>query len=118
MLLIGRPWAFRTAPLQRAFAEAAREAGLRLHDHNRKGEKGFFYLAPGFTTTPEGEAMRTFFRAQGNEATAAHFHDSSMEFVQRLGGGPALPRHRAAAVRRRAGGGALRAGRPDGLPRL
>ena len=88
MLLINRPWAFRTAPLQRAFAEAAREAGLRLHDHNRKGEKGFFYLAPGFTTTPEGEAMRTFFRAQGNEATAAHFHDSSMEFVQRLGGDP------------------------------
>ena len=88
MLLVNRPWAFRTEPLQRGFAEAAREAGIRLHDHNRKGEKGFFYLAPGFTTTPEGEAMRTFFRARGDEATAAHFHDSSMEFVQRLGGDP------------------------------
>lgn len=88
MLLIDRSWSFRTEGVQQEFKEAARRAELRLHDHNRKGEKGFFYLGPGFTTTPEGEAMRTFFRAQGDEATAAHFHDSSMEFVQRLGGDP------------------------------
>ena len=59
-----------------------------MHDHNRKGEKGFFYLGPGFTTTPEGEAMRTFFQAQGDEATAAFFHEASMDFVERLGGDP------------------------------
>ena len=88
MLLINRPWTFRTERLQAGFAEAAREAGLRLHDHNRKGEKGFFYLGPGFTTTPEGGAMRTFFRSQGDEATAALFHASSMDFVERLGGDP------------------------------
>ena len=88
MLLINRPWAFRTERLQAGFAEAARGAGLRLHDHNRKGEKGFFYLGPGFTTTPEGEAMRTFFRSQGDEATAAFFHEASMDFVEGLGGDP------------------------------
>lgn len=88
MLLIERHWAGRTQPLRDGFARAARAAGLRLHDHNRKGEKGFFYIEPGFTTTPEGAAMRAHFRALGDEATAACFHDSSMEFVRSLGGDP------------------------------
>lgn len=87
-LLIERRWTFRTERLQEGFARAAEEAGLSLHDHNRKGEKGFFYVAPGFTTTPEGEAMRAFFRAQGDEAMAGRFHDSSMEFARRFGGDP------------------------------
>lgn len=88
MLLINRPWTFRTQQLRDRFVEAAGEAGLRMHDHNRKGEKGFFYIEPGFTTTPRGDAMRTFFRAQGDEAMAARFHASSMEFVMSLGGDP------------------------------
>ncbi len=88
LLLIERHWSFRTEALQRAFIEAVRVAGLELHDHNRKGEKGFFYLGPGFMTTPEGEAMRTFFLAQGDAQTASHFRMSSMEFVRRLGGDP------------------------------
>ncbi|SHK08955.1 M14 family zinc carboxypeptidase [Rhodothermus profundi] len=88
LLLIERHWSFRTETLQQAFAEAARAAGLELHDHNRKGEKGFFYLGPGFMTTPEGEAMRTFFLAQGDPDTAAHFRMSSMEFTRSLGGDP------------------------------
>ena len=32
--------------------------------------------------------MRTYFRAQGDEAMARRFHDSSMEFVMGLGGDP------------------------------
>ncbi len=88
MLLINRPWTFRTQALRDAFRQAAADAGLRMHDHNRKGEKGFFYVEPGFTTTPEGAAMRAFFRAQGDEAMAARFHQSSMEFVMGLGGDP------------------------------
>jgi hypothetical protein len=83
-LLIERRWGFRTEALREGFREAARAEGLGLHDHNRLGEKGFFYLGPGFNTTPEGAAMRTFFRAQGDEETAARFHDSSMEFVRSL----------------------------------
>lgn len=88
LLLIERHWSFRTRGLQDGFAEAARAAGLPLHDHNRKGEKGFFYLAPGFNTTPEGEAMRCYFEAFGDEAMAARFHSSSMEWVRSLGGDP------------------------------
>lgn len=88
MLLIERHWAFRTQPLRDAFVRAAADAGLLMHDHNRKGEKGFFYIEPGFTTTPEGAAMRAFFRAQDDEAMAQRFHDSSMEFARSLGGDP------------------------------
>jgi len=87
-LLINRPWTFRTDALQDGFRAAAAEEGLRMHDHNRKGEKGFFWIAPGFTTTPRGDAMRTFFRAQGDAEMAARFHDSSMECVMGLGGDP------------------------------
>jgi hypothetical protein len=87
-LLIERRWGFRTGALRERFREAARDEGLAMHDHNRFGEKGFFYLGPGFNTTPEGAAMRTFFRAQGDDETAAYFHDSSMEFVRSLGGDP------------------------------
>lgn len=88
LLLIERHWSFRTAALQQAFANAVQAVGLDLHDHNRQGEKGFFYLGPGFMTTPEGEAMRTFFEAQGDLRTAASFRESSMEFVRHLGGDP------------------------------
>jgi hypothetical protein len=59
-----------------------------MHDHNRKGEKGFFWIEPGFQTTPRGDAMRTFFQAQDDPETARKFHDSSMEFVMGLGGDP------------------------------
>ena len=88
MLLIERHWTFRTQALRDGFTTAAREAGLAMHDHNRKGEKGFFYVEPGFTTTPEGEAMRAYFRAQDDPEMAGRFHDSSMEFVRGLGGDP------------------------------
>ena len=88
MLLINRPWTFRTQSLRDDFEAAAAAKGLPLHDHNRKGEKGFFWIEPGFQTTPRGDAMRTYFRAQGDSAMAERFHDSSMEFVASLGGDP------------------------------
>lgn len=87
-LLIERHWGFRTGALQEALRAEAERMDLGLHDHNRKGEKGFFYLGPGFNTTPEGTAMRTFFRAQQQPAEARRFHQSSMEFVRSLGGDP------------------------------
>jgi hypothetical protein len=88
MLLIEKNWSYRTEALQGGFAAAAAKLGLRLHDHNRKGEKGFFSIAPGYTTTPEGVAMRTYFQSHGQAETAALFQDSSMEFVRSLGGDP------------------------------
>jgi len=86
MLLIERTWIDRTAGLRAGFQEAARNAGLGLHDHDRKGEKGFEYIGPGFTTTPRGAAMREYFR--DDPETAGKFHDSSMEQVRKLGGDP------------------------------
>ncbi len=88
LLLIDRRWGYRTGLLQVRFRAAVREERLSFHDHNRQGEKGFFYLGPGFWTTPEGSAMRSFFLARGDAETAARFHDSSMEFVRSLGGDP------------------------------
>ncbi len=88
LLLIERTWAFRTQPLRDSYAEAVRKERLSLFDKNRKGEKGFFYLEPGFWTTPESTAMQTFFRSHGDEATAAQFKRSSMEYVRSLGGDP------------------------------
>ncbi len=88
MLLIERHWTHRTQALRDGFCTAARAAGLGLHDHNRKGEKGFFYVEPGFTTTPEGAAMRAYFRARRRPAMADKFHGSSMEHVRSLGGDP------------------------------
>lgn len=88
MLLIERNWSYRTSLLQEGFESVVHAAGMDMHDHNRKGEKGFFYIAPGFTTTPEGAAMRTYFLSHGQADTAALFSDSSMEFVRSLGGDP------------------------------
>lgn len=88
MLLINRPWTFRTQSLRDEFVAAAEANGLPLHDHNRKGEKGFFWIEPGFQTTPRGDAMRTYFGALGDSAMAERFHKSSMEFVASLGGDP------------------------------
>lgn len=88
LLLIDRRWGYRTAHLQERFWTAVREEDMPLHDQNRQGEKGFFYLGPGFWTTPDGEAMRAFFESKDDRATAVLFHDSSMEFVRSLGGDP------------------------------
>ena len=88
LLLINRPWAFRTEALQRGYRDAAAEAGLGMHDHNRKGEKGFFWIAPGFQTTPRGDAMRSYFRSRGDDEMADRFHSSSMEMMMDAGGDP------------------------------
>lgn len=88
LLLIHPHWSFRTDGLQALYRDATAQAGLALHDHNRQGEKGFFWIGPGFTTTPNGEGMRAYFRAQNDPEMAERFLDSSMEFVEALGGMP------------------------------
>lgn len=88
LLLVERHWIDRTEELRERFRALVDRAGLRLHDHDRGGEKGFRYIAPGFTTTPEGRAMSRHFREKGDPETAEKFHLSSMEFARELGGGP------------------------------
>lgn len=90
LLLIEKEWIDVPAaePLKRGFGEAARTAGLRLHDHDRGGEKGFRYGGPGFWTTPEGRAMRQHFLDAGDFETAAKFFLSSMETAVLVGRDP------------------------------
>lgn len=88
MLLINTRWIDRTVELRRTFVANAQEEGLGLHSHDRKGEKGFDYIGPGFTTTPRGRAMQTYFLERDDAETAQKFKLSSMEFVQDLGGDP------------------------------
>lgn len=90
MLLIERHWTNRSeiTALREGFTAALRQVGLGLHDHDRRGEKGFLHLGPGFTTTPEGRAMQQHFKSIGQPQMASLFHLSSMEFIRSLGGDP------------------------------
>ena len=86
--LIGREFISSTGPLREILANHAGNLGFPLHDMERHGDKGFTRIAPGFCTTPQSDAMREHFLAQGDRQTAEHFKLNSMEFVQRLGGNP------------------------------
>lgn len=88
LLLIERGWVERTARLREIYGDVMRRELRRLHDHDRGGEKGFETIGPGFTTTPRGTAMREHFESIGDPSTAALFRQSSMEWVQSLGGDP------------------------------
>jgi hypothetical protein len=88
LLLIERHWIDRTVALRERFRETVDDHDLGLHDHDRGGEKGFLYIGPGFSTTPEGSAMRDHFLSRGDETMASKFHQSSMEFVRSLNGDP------------------------------
>ena len=81
LLLVEKRWlgTDRDGDLRAGFADAAADAGLRLHDHDRGGDKGFRYGGPGFWSTPEGAAMRQHFLDRDDPETAALFRRSSME---------------------------------------
>ena len=89
LLLVERYWAAanrgRFETLKSGFRDAASGAGLRLHDHDRQGDKGFRYYGPGFQSTPEGAAMRAHFEAAGDPETAGLFFLSSMETARITG---------------------------------
>jgi hypothetical protein len=88
MLLVDPNWGYRTEALQDGFREFVNGIGVGIHDHDRKGEKGFFRLGPGISTTPSGTAMRAYFESAGEPETAGLFRQSSMEYVRSLGGDP------------------------------
>jgi hypothetical protein len=60
------------------FRYAAALCGLGLHDEDRRGEKGFWRLGPGFHTTPTAEAMRAFFEDRGARVDIRH---NSMQYA-------------------------------------
>ncbi len=86
--LLCREWAERARPLMGLLKDFCAQTGFPLHDIDRKGEKGFTRLGPGFSTTPTAPAMRAYFEQQGDGETAAKFQPSSMEYVASLGGEP------------------------------
>ena len=86
--LIEPAWIDRTAPMRQALRERVRALGYRPFDVDRGGDKGFRRIDEGFTTRPDSRAMIAHFEARGDDATAALFRPSSMEFVRALGGDP------------------------------
>ena len=86
--LIDAAWIGRTGPLRRALRERVQAMGYRPFDVDRGGEKGFRRIDEGFSTRPDSGAMRAFFEARGDPATAGLFRPSSMEYVRALGGDP------------------------------
>lgn len=86
--LIGADWAERAHALMDQVSALSARLDLPEHDVDRKGEKGFNRLRKGFSTTPNSVAMKEFFLERGDEATAALFMPSSMEWVRAQGGDP------------------------------
>ena len=83
--LIDPNWVERAQLLQRQCCRVAQSMGYPLHDVDRKGEKGFHRIGPGFATRPNHRAMRQFFLDRDDPEMAAFFHPSSMESVAALG---------------------------------
>jgi hypothetical protein len=86
--LIERAWIERTVTLRRRLAARVEQEGYRLHDVDRRGEKGFDRIGPGFCTRPDSVAMRRHFEERGDLETASLFLPSSMELARSLGGDP------------------------------
>lgn len=86
--LLEAAWAERTAWLQEACRRETAALGYRLHDVDRRGEKGFVRLGPGFSSRPDSREMIRHFRDRGDETTARLFRPSSMETIRSLGGDP------------------------------
>ncbi len=86
--LMEASWADRTLAMREGLRRRVREMGYRLHDVDRRGEKGFHRIDEGFTTRPDSRAMASYFEGLGDAATAALFRPSSMEYVRSLGGDP------------------------------
>lgn len=86
--LLDAAWVERTKALRDRLRARVAAMGLRVHDIDRQGEKGFHRIDLGFTTRPDSRAMAQHFRRLGDPATAALFRPSSMETVRSFGGDP------------------------------
>lgn len=86
--LIDPAWAERSRPLRERLSAEVDALGYRLHDVDRRGEKGFWRIDRGFATTPDSGSMRRHFLDRGDEDIAARFRPTSMELARSLGGEP------------------------------
>ncbi len=86
--LIERSWVDRTTAMRSELRRIVSERGYRVHDIDRKGDKGFHRIDLGFTSRPDSRAMIQHFEELGDSETAALFRPSSMEWVRGRGGDP------------------------------
>lgn len=86
--LIEKEWIHRSQIIQSLCRVETAKMGFRLHDVDRKGEKGFSRISKGFCTRPDSRAMRAFFLDRDDNETADKFFPSSMEAIRGLGGDP------------------------------
>ena len=71
--LIEPAWSSRCEELKAKCRHAVDALGYRLHDVDRKGEKGFSRLETGFATRPDSKAMTQYFLDLQDEVTASKF---------------------------------------------
>ncbi len=84
--LIDSAWISRCKPLIDSCTKLICGMGYALHDVNRKGEKGFFRIAPGFSTRPDSKYLKDYFLDLGDKKTAEVIRPSSMETIRKLSG--------------------------------
>lgn len=82
--LIDEDWVDRSSHIQSVCKEETHQKGYQLFDVDRKGEKGFTRINPGFCTKPRSEAMKLYFLQRDNPDMACNFHASSMESIKTL----------------------------------
>ncbi len=81
-MLVGKPISGKIKGLINELSHYFLKSGFQLHDIERRGDKGFSRIAPGFCTTPTSVAMRKHFEKLGDFEQADKFSLSSMEFIQ------------------------------------
>lgn len=86
--LIEKSWIKCSSRIQSLCRDEVARMNYRLHDVDRKGEKGFHRISRGFCTRPDSNSMRAYFLQRGNREMAEKFFPSSMEAVRDLGGDP------------------------------
>ena len=86
--LIGKDHVASSTELRAALVRLCDYEGFGLHDWDRAGEKGFSYIAPGFSTSPTCPAMQQHFLEANDPETAGRFALSSMDYVSTLGSAP------------------------------
>lgn len=86
--LLEPEWLERVGHVKSCCAEETSNLGYVLHDVDRKGDKGFHRIAPGFCTRPSSMEMQDYFLTIGDEDTATLFRPNSMESIRSLGGDP------------------------------
>ncbi|MBI4553806.1 MAG: hypothetical protein HY710_16185 [Candidatus Latescibacteria bacterium] len=69
------------APALAFLTDACDWEGLPLHDEDRRGQRGFARLRPGFHTIPTVEGMRAFYERSGDAALVRQFRLNSMQYA-------------------------------------